>query len=290
MPTINTKELKGLQFLISLISGEFMENRPKEADDDDSIPTLVSVGETEYNFVEFIIYAEKRICLDYEYADYMRAQRQNAENGNGKNRGPIEVKCNIGNGTNGTLTLVNTLKDVTTILGPLGNFTKRSEIGNCALMLFYTKSCMSSALSAPHFNALPRYFPDIRMGAVDAFRFHSLNTEFGVIGLPTVMLFHQGRPVIKFNETSFTVNNFVKFIQRHTNIEPITTKIYVTSDDFHGPLSNKVERDTNYCLWMAWIFIFLCCCYYFTKSKWFTQFIEIIKRNWRESSEHQHNN
>lgn len=283
---INTKELKGFQFLVSLISGEFMETRHKEPDDDDSATQMISIGETNYNFIDFITYSDKKVCLDYEFADYQRALKQNAESGN-KNRGPIKVKCLTDNKTNGTLHLIESLKDVATLLGPVGNSTKRTDAANCALILFYTRSCTSSTLAAPHFNALPRYFLDIKIGAVDSFRFHSLNTEFGIIGLPTIMLFHQGRPVVKFNETSFTINNFVRFITQHTNIEPTTTKLFVTSADFHGPLPNTIERDTDYCLWMAWIFILVCVCYYFTKSKWFAQIVEIIKRNWRESSETQ---
>lgn len=294
MPNIKTKELKGLQFIANFLSGDFMDRNSDtngNSDDDDAHSKLnaTSICTINHSFVDYVTYAERRICFLNGEADEIRMDQEAAANASGRRRrAPIKVKCLPSNDTtNGTLIVIDSLKEVAQLLGPLGNLTKRTQPGICTLILFHTKSCVSSSLAAPHMNALPKYFPDIQMGAIDSFRFHSVNTDFGIIALPTLMLFHRGRPVVKFNESLFSVNNFVKFIGRHTDIEPITSKIFVTSDDFRGPLSNKVEKETDHCLWLAWIFIALVICYHFARSKYFAQIIEVIKRNWRESSEAQ---
>lgn len=165
-----------------------METKSQNELDAQSSNYIVSNGQTEYNFVSFITYEDTKKCLLYEYAEYVTSSDQH---GNDGKKAPIKVKCIPGHG-NGTLQIINSLKEVVTLLAPHGNKTKRMDEGNCALVLFYTRTCPGSALVAPHFNAVSKQFPDIKIGAIDALRFHSLNTDFGIVGLPTVMLFHQG--------------------------------------------------------------------------------------------------
>lgn len=265
-----------------------METKRDDASEEQLPSNYISKGNTNYIFIDFITYSDMRQCLPFEYPNLLRQQQNLAETASKK--APIKVRCLPERG-NGTLEIINSLKEVVTMLAPHGNNTKRTAEGNCALVLFYAKTCPISAVVAPHFNAVAKLFPDIRIGAIDAFRFHGLNTDFGIIGLPTIMLFHQGRPVIKFNDTTPTVNFFAAFVTKHTGLEPTTNNMYVTSEDFRGPLSNTVEVETDFCLYLAWSFIMVCSCYYFTKSKLYTQIIETIKRNWRESeAQHEHNN
>uniref|UniRef100_A0A1B0CKP5 Thioredoxin domain-containing protein n=2 Tax=Lutzomyia longipalpis TaxID=7200 RepID=A0A1B0CKP5_LUTLO len=197
------------------------------------------------------------------------------------------VKCinkSIESGTVGTVQIMQSMKEIATLLSPHGNNTKRNQIGKCVVILFYTRSCPGSVMVGPHYVALAKIFPHMTFAAIDAFKFSSLNTEFGIIGLPTVMLFHQGRPVMRFNDTQSTVNNFISFILKYTDMRsPLVHNAYVTSEDFNGPLPSKVEYDTDYYLYLAWIFIILCATYHFTKSHLYSQIIEMIKRNWRES-------
>ena len=44
----------------------------------------------------------------------------------------------------------------------------RGQPAVCLLVLFFGSSCPFSAAAAPHVNALPRAFPDLRVLAVDA--------------------------------------------------------------------------------------------------------------------------
>lgn len=287
IPNAHSIELKGLRFLINIISGEFMDTRkddPNILSDSKSIyaSDLISKDYTDYTFVGFITYQDRKHCLPYEYTELTTMNNQQSSDSQSGKKLPIKVRCLPARG-NGTLQIINSLKEVVTLLAPHGNNTKRTDEGNCALVLFYARTCPISAVVAPHFNAVSKLFPDIRIGAIDAFRFHGLNTDFGIVGLPTIMLFHQGRPVIKFNDTAATVNFIAAFITKHTGLDPATSNIYVTSEDFHGPLSNKVEEETDYCLYLAWSFIMVCSCYYSTKSRFYSQVVEAIKRNWREA-------
>lgn len=282
-----------MHYIANILSGQFIERvgDANTVDDDDlqsKLSSSTDVTNLVTGFIDYVGYVEQRICLPVDETEELTRASNEANGGSGRRRAPIKIKCLAGNETaNATLLVIDSLKDVTKLLGPFGNVTKRTQPGICAIILFYTKSCMSSSMAAPHMNALPKYYPDIRMGAIDSFRFHTVNTDFGIIALPTLMLFHRGRPVVKFNESQFTVNNFVKFIERHTDILPSTSKVFVTSDDFRGPLPNVVEKDTDHCLWLAWVFIGLVAIYHFVRTVYFAQFIEVIKRNWRESSEAQ---
>lgn len=229
-----------------------------------------SSGKSEYNFIDFITYKDKTIC------GLEDIQNVEVEKPDGKK--VIKVKCQPAKG-NGTLYLIDSLSSVMSLLGPIGNSMKSSYPGNCVVILFYySKSCAGSSLVIPHYNSLARHFPDIKVGAIDAFEFPVLNTEFGIIGIPTIMLFHQGRAITKFNNTSATVNNFIKFIQKHTNLKPKPGKVFVTSSDFSEPLSSSIEYATDYYLYLSWIFIITCGTYYFSKSKLFIHLVEILKR------------
>jgi hypothetical protein len=44
----------------------------------------------------------------------------------------------------------------------------------------------------------------------------SFNTQYGIVGVPTVMLFHNGRPAAKFNDSEYTLEMFSRFITKYT--------------------------------------------------------------------------
>lgn len=167
-----------------------METKRDEAPSDDLLSYIPSKGQTIYRFIDFITYTDQMQCLPYEYNEHQLSDHQSESS----KKGPIKVRC-LPNRGNGSLQIVNSLKEIVTLLAPHGNSSKRSDEGNCALVLFYSKTCIHSAAVAHHFNAVSTFFPDIRMGAIDALRFHGLNTDFGIVGLPTIMLFHQGKSI-----------------------------------------------------------------------------------------------
>ncbi|EAT41066.1 AAEL007247-PA [Aedes aegypti] len=279
----------GLEFYSNFFNGNFLDYKPfggSSAKNDEIQQSMPSVGQSPNSFLDFITFKDKQYCSIYE------EQAQEAEDLKSADSKRLKVKCIPFKG-NGTLQIITSLKEVISVLAPHGNSTKRTTAGNCVVMLFYTKTCIHSAYMAPHYNALARHFPDLKVTAIDAFNFHSLNTEFGIVGLPTIMFFHQGRPLVKFNGTEINIDTLAKFVTNHSGIEPrlVTHPMTIiaphyTSEDFKGPLSNKVEKRTDYWLYVAWIFIIVCSCYYFSKSVYYGQMIETIKRNWRESGAH----
>ncbi|XP_044252798.1 thioredoxin domain-containing protein 15 [Tribolium madens] len=165
------------------------------------------------------------------------------------------------------------------------NITSRDTLAGCILVLFYSKYCPFSSMAAPHFNALPRAFPDIKMVAINALAYRLFNTQNGIVGVPTLMLFHNGRPVAKFNESEYTLELFSRFLNKHTGIAAAEKSI-VTSADFKGPVTSVPAREFDIFLIISWIFITMCGAYYFTKSKCWKWIVETIQSNWRESEAH----
>ncbi|EFN86401.1 Thioredoxin domain-containing protein 15 [Harpegnathos saltator] len=160
--------------------------------------------------------------------------------------------------------------------------------GTCILVLFYARSCVFSSQAAPHFNAIPRSFLHIKAVAIDAIKHQSFNAQYGIVGVPTLMLVHNGKPVAKFNDTIYTLESFAKFTSQLTNLQP-NGSLYVTSADFTGPVSSTPSNETDYCLVLSWIFNIACMLYFISRSRWWQQFVEVIQNTWRESNaQHEH--
>ena len=88
--------------------------------------------------------------------------------------------------------------------------TNRTTPAQCSLAFFYASWCPFSARAAPHFNGLARLFPDMKMYAIDTSDFHTMNTQFGIMALPTLILFHNSKAVAKYNQSDFELENFAK--------------------------------------------------------------------------------
>lgn len=160
--------------------------------------------------------------------------------------------------------------------------------GTCVIVLFYARWCIFSSQAAPHFNALPRSFPHIKAVAIDAIKYQNFNAQYGIVGVPTLMLVHNGKPVAKFNYTVYTLESFAKFITHMTNLQP-NGSLYVTSLDFAGPVSSTPSNETDYCLVLSWVFIAACALYFTSQSRWWQQFVELVQNTWRESNaQHEH--
>lgn len=155
----------------------------------------------------------------------------------------------------------------------------------CVIVLFYSTHCPFSSMAAPHFNALQRAFPYVRLVAINAMHYQIFNTQNGIVGVPSLLLFHNGRSIAKFNGSEYTLELFSQFITKYTGISAVE-KSTVTSVDFAGPVSSVPTKDSDFLLILAWLFIATCSGYYFTKSRWWRWIIETIQSNWRESEAH----
>ncbi|XP_017785952.1 PREDICTED: thioredoxin domain-containing protein 15 [Nicrophorus vespilloides] len=198
------------------------------------------------------------------------------------------VSC-LENGGSPEVQLVNDT-EVMKMLVPDTNITSKEQPGKCILVLFYSKYCPFSSLAAPPFNALSRVFPDIKMVAINAMLYHLFNTQNGIVGLPSLLLFHNGKIVAKYNETDYKLELFSKFITKATGIKA-EEKVFVKSEDFRGPVHSLPFRWFDPLMLLSWTFIIICAFYYFTKTKFWKWIIETVKRNWRESeaqAQHEH--
>ncbi|XP_059491335.1 thioredoxin domain-containing protein 15 [Neocloeon triangulifer] len=167
------------------------------------------------------------------------------------------------------------------------NVTSRKTPGRCVGLLFYASWCPFSCLAAPFFNALPRTFPAVKFAAIDSMKHYSWNTQFGIVGVPTFLLFHNGRPVARFNETDYNLKMFAKFVKKWTGIEP-EGMLNVYSADFAGPLPNVVEQSTDQWLILSWAFVAFCGIFAALRSTLWRHMIDGVKRVWREADEVHH--
>lgn len=166
------------------------------------------------------------------------------------------------------------------------NVTSRRSPAQCLAIMFYASWCPFSCLAAPHFNALPRAYPDIKVAAIDSMKHYSLNTQFGIVGVPTILLFHNGRPTARFNDSDFNLKTFSRFITKYTGLEP-KGLLNVTSADFAGPVSSVVERETDHWLILSWVFVAMCALYFLVQSAMWRGLVETMKNIWREADEAQ---
>lgn len=116
----------------------------------------------------------------------------------------------------------------------------------------------------------------------------SFNTQFGIVGVPTIMFVYNGKPLFKFNDTSYSLEEFSKFVTEYTGLKP-NGSIYVNSTDFAGPVPSVPSNDLDYCLLLSWFFIIACAIYFTLQSQWWRQFVELVQNTWRESNaQHEH--
>lgn len=244
----------------------------------------ISRGICEYNFYDLITRLDSTICfIDDEYIIHLLPLSKSAET---IRKPPVMVKCIqnhplVTRGAN-DLHIMNSVQEISELLKPIGNASKTYESGSCVLVYFYTNSCEICRLMASTVIMLPYIFKTLPVAAIDAYKFSSFNTEFGIVSLPTVILFHQGRPVIRKPLNL----KFRTFVTRHTGLKPNTPIHYVEA---LTPIL-FVKEKTDYILILAWSFILICAGYFFSKSLLYKQFVEMIKRNWRECEAHLEHN
>ena len=143
--------------------------------------------------------------------------------------------------------------------------TNRSSPAPCSLTLFFADWCHFSAAAAPHFNALARAFPQLPVHAVDSSKHHSLNTQYGVMAVPTILVFHNSKPLYKYNLTEYSLDKFIEFVSLVTGLEAVNGTT-VESQDFEGPVPSVAVEHRNLYLWLALTFSLLCGIFQFSKS------------------------
>lgn len=160
------------------------------------------------------------------------------------------------------------------------NTTEDNETDSCAVVLFYTEYCPFCAKLAPLYNALGRVYNNLPVLAVDAYKQHSLNTRFGIVAVPTILLFHTGKPVLKFN-SSVSLDDMRTFIKNNTGVEGNFT-LQISEEDYLGPLKNKPVDETDYYLLLSVLFLLTFGVFMFGKSSYRQLLLDRIQAiNWQ---------
>lgn len=179
---------------------------------------------------------------------------------------------------------VMNLSALSIALTPVPNITD----GECAVVLFYSPWCVFSARAAPHFNALARVFPHISFYAIDAVQHTTLHMRYGLIAVPTILFFQNGRAVAKFNGSHANLERFANFVNGFTGIAP-DGALNVTSADMTGPVPAALQERIDYILLLSWTFTIICMCIWFLKSSFCHRIVESIQNTWREAeAQHEH--
>lgn len=259
----------------------------------------MSRGKCDYTFESYALMRERHTCVpDDEYIIHLSDLPQ-------QRKRPLRIKCLnpevpppiaitpiIGTPNLPKLLIMKSAKEIVNLLKPIGNATKRHEAGSCVVVHFCTPTSLECARVAPVVNLLPHLFPQLPVAYIDAFEFIRFNAEFGIVSLPTLMIFHQGRPLVKYDPPwhESTKVSFGRFILHHTNIKSVDPKI-ISPDMLqvytNRPLPHIPTVKTDYYLGLAWAFILICLANYARRTPMWEQLVEMVQRNWRESEETQ---
>ncbi|XP_050394619.1 thioredoxin domain-containing protein 15 isoform X2 [Patella vulgata] len=194
----------------------------------------------------------------------------------------MKFNCTGRNVTENTTAVVRIVNS-TTLLDFL-SFDKNNNSTDCVLIMFYAPWCPFCAKTAAQFNAVGRAFKQLDVLAVDAIHFSNLNARFGTVAVPNIMVFHQSRSAVRFNQTNRSFQQLVEFVTNVTGLEA-NSSIEVEEEDFIGPLSSIPTVESDYLLWCAWIFILLCTSHLFINSRYGQGAIDKVRTLWQE---HQH--
>lgn len=176
----------------------------------------------------------------------------------------------------------------------------RTVEAECWLVMFYADWCPFSTAAAPAFNGLARAFPDVPMMAVDSG--YIVNTQFGVVALPTFALFHNAKVASKLVQSTSTSTESLsssltgemtgarlgEFLFRLTGLKN-ATELVVLDQDRLGPLPSQPNISTDYYLYCSWLFILACAVLHFGKSCFCQRVVEYLRNNWQEAEiQHEH--
>ncbi|XP_022110789.1 uncharacterized protein LOC110990193 [Acanthaster planci] len=239
---------------------EYKRSRPDSSTPMDYIQLLASYMRPEV-FHKFIEGLNKTLDAHKQYSHpeftYVNTTEIHAD---GSQQHKVKYPCMhrpTGNRTLHVKIVNNTemMELVSSVYHPPSQDNSSSVLGGyCAFVMFYAPWCKFSAKAAPAFNAIGRAFPDLEVLAIDAFQYNSLNTRFGIVAVPNVLLFHNSKPVMRFNYSQRTFDVFSGFIRNFTGLEP-NSSVQVSEEDYLGPVPSVATEESDYALWLSWLFL-----------------------------------
>lgn len=108
------------------------------------------------------------------------------------------------------------------------------------------------------------------------------------MAVPTLLVFHNSRPLYKYNYTEYNLASFTEFVSLLTGLEP-ANHTEIIPQDFMGPVPSVAVKGPNYFLLLAVVFTLLCAVIHFSKSPIALSLLETLRNAWREAEiQHEH--
>lgn len=88
---------------------------------------------------------------------------------------------------------------------------------SCVVLILYSSWSKISAKAAPHLNAVPRAFENIRFVAIDVSQDpEAVSHQFGIYSVPSIVLFSNGKQRARYTNDSFELTSFADFLEKYT--------------------------------------------------------------------------
>ena len=125
------------------------------------------------------------------------------------------------------------------------------------------------------------------------------------MAVPSIFVFHNGRPLYKYNYSEYNLTSFTQTFSLLTGLCPHLIELCIlilitlgldpvnvtelTEADWAGPVPSEAVIGTNYYLVLAWVFSLACAAWHASKSQWLTWAVDNVRNAWREAEiQHEH--
>lgn len=106
--------------------------------------------------------------------------------------------------------------------------------------------------------------------------------KIGVVGVPSMYMFHNHKLVTRYNGTKFVLPDLVDFIKLTTTLEPVDD-IELKPEDHIGPLvidqtTPNIYVNRN----IAWAFCVCALLFLFLRSSFFARIKQAVRNQWND--------
>lgn len=171
----------------------------------------------------------------------------------------------------------------------LAQIRKDSELygghSHCMLSVFYAPDCAFSFRMLPYVYQLPRMYPRLRVVLTDARDQSKLNSRYGIVATPTVLLWVDGIVVSRMDVAPFSVKAFKTYVEKWTDLESEYVPTVENENSSSEFTMNFHRSSSGWYLWASWFSFILSVTYFFLNSKYGQAFWETIRMNYNEGNE-----
>ncbi|VBB33866.1 unnamed protein product [Acanthocheilonema viteae] len=157
---------------------------------------------------------------------------------------------------------------------------------NCMLTAFYSPDCAFSIRMVSYLYQLPRMYPRLHIVATDARDHSKLNSRYGIIGTPTILLWVDGSVVSRMDEAPFSLKAFKDYIEKWTDLE----LEYIAAMENESGLIENIQfhkSSFDWYLCMSWCSFMLSIVYFFMNSKYGQAFWATVQTNYIQPNQAQ---